>query len=107
MSTSVAEAVTGVAPAARGHGGGVLVVHAEPPSLDPALGCDAALRRIGLAGLDHISRNEAAALARMPGGIPQMRVAARRLRAIFCGFAQRLPPHQPDWASEALCWLAH
>jgi triphosphatase len=106
MSASVAEAVTGVAPAARARRGGVLLVHAEPPSLDPALGCDAALRRIGLAGLDHISRNEAAALAGMPGGIHQMRVAARRLRAILSGFAERLPDHQRHWASEELCWLA-
>jgi len=72
MSASVAEAVMGGAPAARAHGGGVLVIHAKPPALDPTLGCDAALRRIGLAGLDHLSRNEAAALAGMPGGIHQM-----------------------------------
>src|ERR1043166_6591787 len=106
MSTSVAEAVMGGAPAARAHGGGVLVIHAKPPALDPTLGCDAALRRIGLAGLDHLSRNEAAALAGMPGGIHQMRVAARRLRAILSAFAERLPDHQRHWASEGLCWLA-
>ena len=89
-----------------GKPGGVRVLHAEPPALDPALGGDAALRRIGLAGLDHLSRNEAAALAGMPGGIHQMRVAARRLRAMMSGFAERLPAHQRHWATEELCWLA-
>jgi triphosphatase len=107
MSASLAEPViAAVPPAAQGKPGGVRVLHAEPPALDPALGGDAALRRIGLAGLDHLSRNEAAALAGMPGGIHQMRVAARRLRAMMSGFAERLPAHQRHWATEELCWLA-
>src|SRR5881392_3168284 len=107
MSASLAEPVIAApTPAGRAKRGGVPVIHAEPPALDPALGGDAALRRIGLAGLDHLSRNEAAALAGMPGGIHQMRVAARRLRAMLSGFAQRLPEHQRHWAFEELCWLA-
>src|SRR5437868_1359410 len=67
MSASLAEPmIAAPAPAGRVKRGGVPVIHAEPPALDPALGGDAALRRIGLAGLDHLSRNEAAALAGMP-----------------------------------------
>jgi CHAD domain-containing protein len=107
MSASLAEPVIAApSPAGRAKRGGVPVIHAEPPALDPALGGDAALRRIGLAGLDHLSRNEAAALAGMPGGIHQMRVAARRLRAMMSGFAERLPEDQRHWAAEELCWLA-
>ena len=107
MSASLAEPVIAApSPAGRAKRGGVPVIHAEPPPLDPALGGDAALRRIGLAGLDHLSRNEAAALAGMPGGIHQMRVAARRLRAMMSGFAERLPEDQRHWAAEELCWLA-
>src|SRR5437763_14311315 len=107
MSASLAEPmIAAPAPAGRVKRGGVPVIHAEPPALDPALGGDAALRRIGLAGLDHLSRNEAAALAGMPGGSHQMRVAARRLRAMMSGFAGRLPDHQRHWAAEELCWLA-
>ena len=108
MSASLAEPLIAGAsmPAARAKRGGAIVAHAEQPVLDPALGSDAALRRIGLAGLDHLSRNEAAALAGRAGGIHQMRVAARRLRAMLSGFAQRLPEHQRHWAFEELCWLA-
>ena len=82
------------------------VVHADPPALDPMLDGDAALRRIGLACLDHLSRNETAALAGMPAGIHQMRVAVRRLRAILSGFSERLPQMQRHWAFEELRWLA-
>src|SRR5438067_2857916 len=107
MSASLAEPVIAApSPAGRAKRGGVPVIHAEPPALDPALGGDAALRRIGLAGLDHLSKNEAAALAGLPGGIHQMRVAIRRLRAILSAFADRLPEYQRHWAAEELRWLS-
>ena len=111
MSANLAEPAyaarnsTPPAPRAKRRSGAV-VVRARPPVLDPALGDEAALRAIGLACLKHLSRNEAAALAGMPGGIHQMRVAVRRLRAILSGFAERLPDHQRRWASEELRWLA-
>src|SRR2546423_13892432 len=92
MSASLAEPVIAApAPAARAKRGGVHVIHAEPPALDPALGGDAALRRIGLAGLAQLSRNEAAALAGVPGGIPPMPGAARLLRPVVSGIGARLP----------------
>jgi len=79
---------------------------AVPVMLDPALSGDAALQRIGLACLDHVSRNEAAVLAGRADGIHQMRVAVRRLRAILSAFGGLLPHHQRHWASEELRWLA-
>jgi triphosphatase len=84
----------------------IAAVHAKPVELDPALSGDAALQRIGLACLDHLSRNEGAVLAGTADGIHQMRVAARRLRAILSGFAELLPENQRRWASEELRWLA-
>jgi CHAD domain-containing protein len=84
----------------------IAAVHAKPAELDPALSGDAALQQIGLACLDHLSRNEAAVLAGIEDGIHQMRVAARRLRATLSGFAELLPENQRRWASEELRWLA-
>src|ERR1700750_83729 len=69
-------------------------VHADPPVLDPMLDGDAALRRIGLACLDHLSRNETAALAGMPGGIHQILVAVRPPGAVLPGFFERHPAMQ-------------
>ena len=88
MSASLAEPVIAAPlPAGPAKRGGVPITHAEPPALDPALGGDAALRRIGLAGLDHLSRNEAAALAGMPGEtarstliVAQPAIAAQTMR---------------------------
>ena len=82
------------------------ITAAEPPALDPALSGDAALRHIGLASLDHISRNEPAVLAGIDDGIHQMRVAVRRLRATLSAFAKLLPEEQRQWASAELRWLA-
>jgi triphosphatase len=84
----------------------VAAVHAEPVALDPALSGDAALQRIGLACLDHVSRNEPAVLAGIDDGIHQMRVAVRRLRATLSAFGKLLPENQRRWASEELRWLA-
>jgi triphosphatase len=84
----------------------IAAAHAEPPALDPVLSGDAALRQIGLASLDHISRNEPAVLAGIDEGIHQMRVAVRRLRATLSAFAKLLPEEHRQWASDELRWLA-
>jgi CHAD domain-containing protein len=81
-------------------------VHAAPLDLHPELSAEAALQRIGRACLDHMLRNEDAALAGDPEGIHQMRVAVRRLRAILSTFAPLLPRDQRRWASDELRWLA-
>lgn len=91
---------------ARAKRGRFAAVHAEPVMLDPALSGDAALQRIGLACLDHVSRNEPAVLAGIDDGIHQMRVAVRRLRATLSAFGKLLPENQRQWASEELRWLA-
>ena len=90
----------------RGNRAPVAAVYGEPPVLDPAQSGDAALRQIGLAGLDNIARNEAAVLAGLEQGIHQMRVAVRRLRAALSAFRELLPDHQRRWASAELRWLA-
>jgi len=81
-------------------------VHAAPVELHAGLSAEAVLRRIGRACLDHLLRNEDAALAGDPEGIHQMRVAVRRLRAILSAFAPLLPRDQRRWASGELRWLA-
>lgn len=80
--------------------------HADIVDLQPELSGDVALQRIGLAALDHLLRNEAAALAGNAEGIHQMRVAVRRLRAILSAFAPLLPDQQRRWASTQLRWFA-
>ena len=90
----------------RAKRGSITAVYAEPLALDPAQSGDAALRQIGLAGLDSIARNEADVLAGFEPGIHQMRVAVRRLRATLSAFRELLPDHQRRWASVELRWLA-
>jgi triphosphatase len=85
---------------------GAAAVHAEPVELDPELTGDAALQRIGLACLDHVSSNKPAVLAGVEDGIHQMRVGVRRLRATLSAFGKLLPDNQRHWASEELRWLA-
>src|SRR3984885_5627558 len=81
-------------------------VHAAPLNLRAGLSAEAALQRIGRACLDHMLRNEDAALAGDAEGIHQMRVAVRRLRAILSAFAPLLPRAQRRWASGELRWFA-
>jgi triphosphatase len=81
-------------------------VHAVPLDLRSGLGAETALQRIGRACLDHLLRNEDAALAGDPEGIHQMRVAVRRLRAMLSAFAPILPREQRRWASVKLRWFA-
>jgi inorganic triphosphatase YgiF len=84
----------------------VAAVHAAPVELRPGLTGEDVLRRVGRACLDHLLRNEDAALAGDPEGIHQMRVAVRRLRAVLSAFAPVLPREQRRWASSELRWLA-
>jgi inorganic triphosphatase YgiF len=81
-------------------------VHAAPLNLRAGLSAEAVLQRIGRACLDHMLRNEDAALAGDAEGIHQMRVAVRRLRAILSAFAPLLPRAQRRWASGELRWFA-
>jgi len=81
-------------------------VHAEPLDLHPGLSAETVLRRVGRACLDHLLRNEAAALAGNAEGIHQMRVAVRRLRAILSVFAPLLAKDQRRWAAGELRWFA-
>ena len=81
-------------------------VHAEPLDLRAGLTAEAALQRIGRACLNHMMRNEDAALAGDPEGVHQMRVAVRRMRAILSAFAPLLPREQRRWASGEMRWFA-
>jgi inorganic triphosphatase YgiF len=84
----------------------IAAVHSAAVALAPKSSGSDALRCIGLACLDHIMQNEAAALAGLPEGIHQMRVGLRRLRAALTAFGKMLPAEQRRWASEELRWLA-
>jgi inorganic triphosphatase YgiF len=81
-------------------------VHAVAVDLDPTMSGNEALRRIGLACLDQLLRNEPAVMAGMAEGIHQMRVAVRRLRAILSAFSKLLPKEERSRASSELRWLA-
>jgi triphosphatase len=84
----------------------VAAVHGTAIDLDPCMSGSDALQRIGLACLDQIMRNEAAALAGIAEGIHQMRVGMRRLRALLSAFGKMLPVGQRRWAAAELRWLA-
>lgn len=84
----------------------VAAAHAAPIALDPTVSGHEALRRIGLACLDQVIRNEPAVRAGLADGVHQMRVGIRRLRAVLAGFGRMLPKAQRRWASAELRWLA-
>jgi len=81
-------------------------VRAAPVELAPQLSGNQALRRIGIACLDQLLRNEPAVLAGVAEGIHQMRVAVRRLRAMLAAFGRMLPSDQRRRATAELRWLA-
>lgn len=87
------------------HGTGQLI-RGEPIVLDAQMTAEAALQRVGRAMLSHILRHEAAARAGRPEGIHQVRVGARRLRAVLSGFRRLLPKKQRAWARDQLRQLA-
>ncbi|HTW54022.1 MAG TPA: CYTH and CHAD domain-containing protein, partial [Stellaceae bacterium] len=80
-------------------------VHPTPVDLRPGLTGEAVLRQVGRACLDHLLSNEPAAHAGDPEGIHQMRVAVRRLRAVFSAFGPMLPDEQGRWVSRELRWF--
>jgi triphosphatase len=81
------------------------IVHAEPVALDPTMTVEAALQEIGRACLAHLLHNEAAALAREPEGVHQMRVAVRRIRSAISAFKNLLPAADRRRVSGELAWL--
>ena len=100
-----------VSKAERGYrlaGGGAeapRIVHAQPMRLARKMTLDAALQQMGRRYLAMILRNEAAALAGDAGGIHQMRVAVRRLRAALSAVKPVLPEEHFHWANGELKWL--
>jgi len=50
--------------------------------------------------------DQPAALADVPDGVHQMRVAVRRLRSVVATMRRMLPPHQYEWVSHELRWMA-
>jgi len=81
------------------------VIHAEPVALDRTMTVEAAWQEIGRACLAHLLHNEAAALARVPEGVHQMRVAVRRIRSATSAFKKLLPAADRRRISSELGWL--
>jgi inorganic triphosphatase YgiF len=81
-------------------------VHAAPAALHDSMTVEAALQAIGRSCIDHLLRNEPAALSGQAEGLHQMRVAVRRLRAALSSVKSMIPDEHYRWASEELRWLA-
>ncbi|MBV8133916.1 MAG: CHAD domain-containing protein [Alphaproteobacteria bacterium] len=84
---------------------GPVSVHAAPVGLEPTMTVEAALQEIGRACLAHLLHNEAAALAKDPEGVHQMRVAVRRIRSAISAFKKLLPAEDRRRVSGELEWL--
>ena len=80
--------------------------HYLPSSLKPGVTVDESLRRIGGDCLSTVLRCETAALADIPEGIHQIRVAVRRLRSLVAATRRMLPPEQYEWVTQTLKWMA-
>ena len=81
-------------------------VRALPVDLTAEMTVEDALQRIGLECLAMIMRNEPAALADVPEGVHQMRIAVRRLRSMITAVKRMLPPQDYEWVRLELKWLA-
>ncbi len=77
-----------------------------PVDLTADMTVEEALQRIGLNCLAMIMRNEPAALADVPEGVHQMRIAVRRLRSMITAVKRMLPPQDYAWVRLELKWLA-
>jgi triphosphatase len=77
-----------------------------PFGLKPSGTVEESLQKIGLGCLTLFVRNERAALADVPDGVHQMRVAVRRLRSVVATMRRMLPSHQYEWVSHELRWMA-
>jgi triphosphatase len=75
--------------------------------LKPGTTVEECLQKIGLGCLTLFLRNEPAALADVPDGIHQMRVAVRRLRSFIATMRQMLPSQQREWVGHELRWMAN
>ena len=82
-------------------------VRAGTVALDRHMTVEVALQRFGLRCIDHLLRNEPAALADEPEGIHQMRVAVRRIRSVLSALKRMLPAERHRRVSEELKWLTH
>lgn len=86
--------------------GAAKAVHAPPVEFAADLTGIEVFRQIAAACLDHLLRNESAALSGDVEAVHQMRVAVRRLRAMLSAYAPLLPHGQRRWASKELHWIA-
>jgi inorganic triphosphatase YgiF len=77
-----------------------------PFDLKPDMTVDETLQKIGWGCLMMLLRNERAAVANIPEGVHQMRVATRRLRSVVNAVKRMLPQEQYEWVSRQLKWLA-
>src|SRR6185312_6168882 len=75
------------------------------PIIKPGLTVEESLQRIGQNCLSTVLLYEAAAIAEMPNGVHQMRVAIRRLRSVVASMKQMLPPEQYQWVIQTLKWM--
>jgi triphosphatase len=80
--------------------------HFLPLDLKPEMTVEESLQHIGQACLALLLRNEPAALADVPDGVHQMRVAVRRLRSVVTTMKRMLPPEQYQWVNAELKWIA-
>jgi triphosphatase len=77
-----------------------------PFGLKPHETVEESLQKIGLVCLTLFLRNEPAALADVPEGVHQMRVAVRRLRSVVATMRRMLPSQQYEWVRHELKWMA-
>jgi triphosphatase len=81
--------------------------YSQPFGLKPGTTVEECLQKIGLGCLTLFLRNEPAALADVPDGVHQMRVAVRRLRSFIATMRQMLPSQQREWVGHELRWMAN
>jgi len=81
--------------------------HCQPIDLKATLSVEEALQQIGRICLRTLLQNEPAALADLPEGVHQMRVASRRLRSFLSAMKRMLPAQQYGAVNDELKWLAN
>jgi triphosphatase len=82
------------------------VQYSLPFGLKPNETVEESLQKIGFVCLTLFLRNEPAALADVPEGVHQMRVAVRRLRSVVVTMRRMLPSQEYEWVSRELKWMA-
>jgi triphosphatase len=82
------------------------VLHAKATTLQADMTVEAMLQSIGRQCMAQLLRNEPAALAGIPDGVHQMRVAVRRFRSALSAVKPMLPAEHYRWANGELKWLA-